>query len=210
MDRRSSKREGIVPKHLIAFICLFIIAILGSSFGLAAYFNSLQEDAMRQRAKYEQERRAFEEGLRLKDEQAKARLQEEKQAFEKAYREEQQKIVIQPPSPLQSQPSSTPSLGQPNISPPEAESTACSPTVLRGSGDTIVNVARLSDCKFASAKAYGTSNFIVWALSAAGERQELIFNVRAPYSGQKAWNPGRNPYDHIQVTAKGGWSIDVR
>ncbi len=208
MPSDTFKPFGGGSKTILIGIASLVLVIISSVAGIAVYLHSREQATTQQRAEIEAHRRAFEREVQLKEEQARARMLEAEKAFNKAYQEQQAEFpkITSPEIPDFSPVAQSMPLEAAAVTP----QSNCLPTVIRGNGDIVVNVSKQWGCRFATARATGKRNFIVKAFSSDGESLELIYVESAPYSGQKSWNPGRKVYDHIEVTANGAWSIDVR
>jgi hypothetical protein len=86
----------------------------------------------------------------------------------------------------------------------------CTPRIISGSGDTILDITMQSACRFATGQHSGDSNFIVSTLDSNGKDLGAIFNEIGRYSGQRAWNDSRASYQSLSVRADGRWTIDIR
>lgn len=86
----------------------------------------------------------------------------------------------------------------------------CTPKIISGSGDTILDIPMQSACRFATAQHGGSRNFIVNALDLNGKFAGSIFNEIGRYSGQQPWNESRDSYQSLSVKADGPWTIDIR
>ena len=91
---------------------------------------------------------------------------------------------------------------------------ACQPKTITGNGSSLPSVEPQSGCRFLTARCAGTSNFIVTAYNSSGERVEGLINEICGQDGyykwEKMWNPNRSKYSNLEVTATGGWSLEIK